>query len=531
MKRLTAYPLRGVIFAALLLCLVLRFSHLDTKPFWYDETMGALRISGYLEEEVAETTTFEQPTTVAELSRFQTTKADSTMADTVRALVVNNPQHPPLYYGLNQVWSASFGDSVAARRGFSAMLSLLSLPFLYGLCRALFPTPAVGLWAILLTAASPLQMLYAQEARQYSLFFLLSVAASMFLVRAQQSCRRSDWTLYSVFLTLGLYTHLFFGFVLVAHLLYIIVLRRGWRAYSLALTASLIGFSPWLWTLAQGWGVVQTTTSHTAGDSLPLSYMAKSWLLNLSRCFIDFNASLGERNQLIALVPLYGMVVICAFGIAYRRLPRRVFVFLTLLASVNIAALVIPDLLLGGQRSLVARYFMPSYLAVTMVMAYWLATWIQARRIWQRRMGIGLAVWLICGAVGSNVAIAAAPSWWNKSSGYYDPQVAQIVNQSQQPVVISDAISGMILALCHQLKGDVQLWVQPKCRTCRQAVEARTNLPLEKLPQAGTLFLYRPSDALVAHVSQRYDLELRFMPERSPYQPKLWQLVPKPSLG
>ncbi|MEA3460120.1 MAG: glycosyltransferase family 39 protein, partial [Chloroflexota bacterium] len=84
--------------------------------------------------------------------------------------------HPPLYYWLLHFWVMAFGKSEIAVRSLSALLgtALVYLTFLLG-CR-LFGR-RVGLAAALLSALSPFQVYYSQEARMYILATLLGASS------------------------------------------------------------------------------------------------------------------------------------------------------------------------------------------------------------------------------------------------------------------------------------------------------------------------------------------------------------------
>ncbi|NEP17895.1 MAG: hypothetical protein F6J97_13485 [Leptolyngbya sp. SIO4C1] len=175
---------------------------------------------------------------------------------------------------------------------------------------------------------------------------------------------------------------------------------------------------------------------------------------------------------------------------------------------------------------------MPGYLGVILIVAYLLAAGTSALSQPQHRFWRWAAAAVLSGALLSDIAIDRAPTWWNKNSGYFDPQVAQIIDQAEQPLVVSDAISGMLLALCHQLNSDVPLKIQPHCRTCQQpVVRSVETLSLASLQSYASVFLYRPSDELRNYVSQGYDLTLIYQPQRSPYEPTLWQLSAKKAVN
>ncbi|MDJ0705427.1 MAG: glycosyltransferase family 39 protein [Leptolyngbyaceae cyanobacterium MO_188.B28] len=524
--------LKWITAAIVVVGICMRFTDLDSKPFWYDETMGALRSSGYLEEEILTTITYENVTTVESFLKYQQLKPQANSADTVRALAANDPQHPPLYYTLSNIWMTWFGDSVAVRRSLSAALSLVALPCVYWLCLELFQSATVSYFAVILGAVSPLYLIYAQEARQYSLWLALTPLCCAALLRALRINSRLSWFIYMLSLSLGFLTHLFFAFIAIAHSIYICFnerfqLTNRLRRYFQSLLACAFIILPWGVIVFQGMSIVRTTTSYTTESSRSLSYLWKLWLLNLSRFLLDFDLSLGENHPLIYLAPLFAILVSYAVYFCYRNASFKSFFFTMLLVSINVIGLVIPDFVLGGIRSSSARYFMVSYLGIQLLIAYLLAIKTEAlnHRVWFYRAWRFGAVALIVGAFFSCNMNLQASTWWNKNSGYFDPEVANIINASPNPLVISDAISGMILSLSHQLKPEISLQIQPKCRICHDSQIENSAVSAPTIPEGfDYIFFYRPSKALQDSLADRYKLDLIYRPQRSPYEPQLWRL-------
>jgi uncharacterized membrane protein len=80
----------------------------------------------------------------------------------------------PLYFVLLKLWISAFGGSVFALRAFSVLASIAIIPAVYALGAKLLSRRA-GLIAALLTALSPLELYFAQEARMYILTSLMAL--------------------------------------------------------------------------------------------------------------------------------------------------------------------------------------------------------------------------------------------------------------------------------------------------------------------------------------------------------------------
>jgi mannosyltransferase len=88
--------------------------------------------------------------------------------------------HPPLYYLAMHGW-LTFGDDEATLRSLSAVLSVLSLPVVYLIGERLGGR-GLGLLSCALLALSPLQVVYAQQARMYALMTFCAALSLLFLL-------------------------------------------------------------------------------------------------------------------------------------------------------------------------------------------------------------------------------------------------------------------------------------------------------------------------------------------------------------
>jgi mannosyltransferase len=200
--------------------------------------------------------------------------------------------HPPLYYDLLHFWVRSFdlaqdrpfGTSEFAVRSLSAVIGTLLVCLTFLLGRRLFDS-WVALVAAFLSAISPFQVYYSQEARMYILLAALSALSVYFLVKfieaeAANTGRRQLflWAgLYILATVLALYTHYSFPFILlVENLVYALWLilswQRGfvlgkalrWASFQLVI---ILFFLPWLPTAYHQ--VTTWPTPHQAYSLLP----------------------------------------------------------------------------------------------------------------------------------------------------------------------------------------------------------------------------------------------------------------------
>jgi Dolichyl-phosphate-mannose-protein mannosyltransferase len=154
---------------------------------------------------------------------------------------------PPLYYLLTSL-ALRFGDGEAQLRAVSLVASAVLVWLTYRLAR-LAAGRAEATLAALVIALSPYQLMYAQEARTYTLVAALAVAGLYSFARAVLFGRPRAWLPYVLFSTLALYTQslaLLAVGVQVALVLLVPAARRRVVPFLLAQAVIVALYLPWL---------------------------------------------------------------------------------------------------------------------------------------------------------------------------------------------------------------------------------------------------------------------------------------------
>ena len=170
---------------------------------------------------------------------------------------------------------------------------------------------------------------------------------------------------------------------------------------------------------------------------------------------------------------------------------------------------------MGGRRSGVNRYQIPSYLGIELAVAYLLTSGMfgtlssqTSQKIWKAIAAVLIAAGAISCAVSSQ-----ADTWWSKKDSHHNPQVARIINQANRPLLISSNNStniGNILSLSYLLKPEtrLQLVVEPI---------------LPKIPKGFTdVFLFNPSKNLRKKLEKEQKSKIK--PVKSD-EFRLWKLT------
>jgi len=221
---------------------------------------------------------------------------------------------------MTRFWVQWFGNSVAVTRSLTALFSLLALPCIYWLCLELFNSSLVAWVAVALLAVTPFHVLYAQEAREYSLWTLTTLLSSATLLRAMRLKTKLSWGMYAVTVALGLYTFLFSGLVTIAHGVYVIAterfrLTKRVIAYLLASLIAILAFTPWIVVILSQSAQINKTTGWTGEVKIPRLLQIKEWIVNLSYFFVDFDYDLirGAEGSWLKLLIKYSSPFILIF--------------------------------------------------------------------------------------------------------------------------------------------------------------------------------------------------------------------------
>lgn len=512
-----------LITVILLVGIFFRFVNIDRKVYWHDEAYTSLRISGYTKTEFVQQVFDGRAIDVDVVQKYQRPNSEKGIIDTINSLAVDDTQHPPLYYIMVRLWVQVFGNSVTAARSLSVIISLLAFPCMYWLCLELFESPIIAWTSVVLLAVSPLHVLYGQEARQFSLWTITILLESAVLLTAMRLSSKSWWRIYGVTVALGLYTFLFSGLVAIAHGIYVIAMERfrftkTIKAYLTATSAGFISFIPWIVIIINNVEQIDRTTA-SAQARLSISSLVSAWITNITYLFADFwryepffpDLNFPGLRLGRFLTPLILILVIYSFLFVYRHTTPRVWLFIFTFSGVTALALILPDVIIGGKLSVRARYVMPSYIGIQLAIAYLLATQIISARLITRKFWQLILAFVISTGILSCVVSSQAETWWNKGS-HANPQIARIINKTNNPLLISSNNSlniGDLMSLSHLLKDKVkmQLVIEPD---------------IPNIPNGfSDIFLYNPSKIFQSKLEKIYTLNVIYKRGR------LWRLEKK----
>jgi uncharacterized membrane protein len=443
--------------------LLFRVSHLDRKTYWGDEIYSSLRVLGFQTMEVVQGIATGAPIGVEALQKYQQIAPGKGIGDTLNVLAQEDAHMTPLYFVLARIWIEGFGPSIVAMRSLSVLLSLLTLPACYWLSRELFNSVAIARLTVILNVISPIYLVYAQEARMYSLWSLTTIVAMASLLQAQRQTTWKNWGIFSLALTLQFYSHLFGLVTLLAYGLYLLKLGSPavqMRRFGLAVGTALAAFSPWLWIFVNRSVRIKEDWDET---TTPIG-LVKHWAAIFGQLFIDFNVSsklpsLALGITLIGILIGLGVVLYGSYAL-YRETRQRTWLFILLIVVVP----TLGPLYAYHTVMLASRYLLPGYIGLQLIAAYVLGSRVfgypcdsscghpydrqnypfnspgqatpsaaRKRMAWSIALGaVVLSGVLSCGQM------MMSDTWWNKQYSNCNTRSAQLINHSINPLVISD---------------------------------------------------------------------------------------------
>ena len=177
--------------------------------------------------------------------------------EVLQSLELNSPNHTPLYFLLLNVWGNLVGYDIVLGRAPTIFAGLLALSMIFRLTRD-FITPIAGLFALAIVSGNAFYNYFLPHVRMYPQLLFLSAAVLWLYLRIvyqQPSVKRRDYLALAVasyaLAIVHAFSALLFASLGVYHL-FIAPKDRRWAGVSLAVSAALLIFSPWIVVLITG---------------------------------------------------------------------------------------------------------------------------------------------------------------------------------------------------------------------------------------------------------------------------------------
>ena len=196
--------------------------------------------------------------------------------------IIAEDVHVPLYHVLLRTWRLLLGPDVETARLLSLVFLLAAVPVFYAVARKVLSTPW-ALFALVVFSCSPFLQWYGNEARMYSMLVLVTLVSQYCFMTVVDTGRRSAWIGYAASAVVGVYTHYFFAFVLLAQGIYVLLMWRRLprtAVVRMAGVAALVGaaYLPWFLYFRSNGSASQTRPNLPEPSSIDYSNVYSQFL-------------------------------------------------------------------------------------------------------------------------------------------------------------------------------------------------------------------------------------------------------------
>ena len=472
------------------------------KFYWHDEVIVLLHLSGYSKQELIKSLYDGQPKTYQDLQKFQTVNNDQSGQDRITSVASLTPHKPPLYVILLSTWAKLFGNYELVFRSLSIVIYLLLIFFVYYLATILFQTPKIGVISCIFIGLSGRFMGAALDVWEYGLFAMVTVLSSFLFLKAFQSKKSLKWWLsYAISLVAGLYTHIFFILVGIAHLIYFLINNsltssRNKKYFAIVEICSVLLYLPWLKIMIDNNVVIYSW----AKVRWSLGDFFQRWLFTVSGLF-----SGGEKLKYFE----YFIAIICLFSLYYlvKKTEKKTWSFLLLLITITFVPLVIHDLLLGTRYSSVGRFYLPTLIAILFSISFLIGNNLTHKNKVIKIISYSILFTLISLNLYGKIPIEQKQI---RFSGYGStiPNAAFIITKAENPVVIGDDWWDMF-PLSHKAQNDTDYIL----------INNWSDLNIDNIERNyGDIFILKPSSSLKQELTEA-EIELK-----ATKNPTLWTI-------
>lgn len=495
-----------------------RFVNIDKKVYSADEVRKIIWLSGYSSEEFIAETFTGQIITAKELKKYQYPNDKKSFIDSLKVLFAKI-EHVPLHHVVTRFWLQIFHSNYAPKV-ITALIGIFALPCLYWLCLELFQSPITGLVAIAIVSVSPMHILAAQNAGAYTIWILVILLSSASLLRALRIKSVNSWLIYALSLAISFYGHLFSFMVSFGQAFYIFAtekfkITKNVIDYLWASILGLIGFSPWIVVFFLNINRIEKGTSYY--NQFPASFTDVIMRLykNIGKSFIDFYHNKSKTESLLHFCLF--LLIVYSLYFLIKNTKFNTWFFIITLIIVTPLIHIIANFITPSALHLQFRYFLPTYIGIQLSIAYFLASQIIVipaskiwwHRFWQFIFAILITLGILSGIFISKSPTAAIDDQKGTASGK-NVEIANTLNKSANPLVITETNHSFLLALLYRINDNVNFQLLKR----DDIQNWENNLNLEKdYSQFSDVYLLYPNGQLLDLIKKDPQIQTKSVEE------------------
>jgi hypothetical protein len=241
---------------------------------------------------------------------------------------------------------------------------------------------------------------------------------------------------------------------------------------------------------------VTGTLASTLGNGTSRGEVLRAFAGTLRLNVIDTN--LTRSSHLGFAATAAGLLtLLVAFVVVARHERARVYLFLALPILFTTLPLLIPDLLGGGQRVRNPRYFTSAYIYLDLTLAGLVYVVSSVRTRSRVVAAYAILIVLLASRAASSFVSSQATTWWNKMQDN-SIAVADVIDSTPRPLIVSDAYIDYSLVLSNYLRPDIRVALRPSCYECANPAAAKLDASVLPPGHFTDIFAVGPSPQLQA---------------------------------
>jgi len=355
--------------------------------------------------------------------------------------------HVPFYHTLLHFWQLIFGADIFTARMLSLVFFAGTILLTYYLATYAFGRRSIGLFAALLVTISPFMNWYGSEARMYTMLSFMAVLHAIFYIKILRASSTSSWILWTVTAILGLYTHYFFVFVLLAELVAMVLLKRHFAdrkpIRNIIIAGAIAGLSlvPWLlyvYSLGFASNTQPALSEPSAGD-----------LFDTYAQFIFGFQTSSINTVIISMWPVAVLLAFFTLQKSNKKIPPETTVFVLLATLPVLCAFLI--------SVTIRPFYLSRYLIVALPALFIFIAWLASR--YRKRVALLVRIGLVAMVGVLFVIQVTSPNTPVKED--YRETVEYLTENADSSDVIVLAAPFTIYPVEYYYKGTAKLTTQP----------------------------------------------------------------------
>ena len=424
---------------------LLKFDAIDSRYFWWDEVSTILHTSGITGSEYMEMLPENEIKNISYYNNLlHLNNHNYTIASQLKG-VWNMTNLNPLHYTVLVFWHRLVGDEDIHYRLFNILLLILTLPFLFLLCKLLFKSSIAGWIAISILSVSPFFHNYSIEARYNILCTFLIILNQYVFLKAILIKKYAWWIGYILSGILVWYSSFTLSLIFLGHLIYILVYERKTLVlYIISSSIIFLAYLPWLISILNNWNEINIALQwhewYGRNQNIFTLIFAQIYFMGYS--FVTLNDFFSQTTMFLDqrfsgnflhLTANLLVIVLLIYAVIYtfKKADRKLFTFLALIIIPFFAFCLFADLVRHTGISLAWRYSLLNIIGIMLFMVYLFNDKISSGKLFFTGVYILL------------IAIGLTSINHMKNKHYYnmfqhEENNINLLSECQKPLLISD---------------------------------------------------------------------------------------------